>query len=70
MRTIRLRVVPKPEDSRHVVAPIGGPLQSQKGDITYVCGRCGRPLLENAGSLMRPATIFHCGCGAYNTVEQ
>ena len=70
MPTVKAKVLPQaPRGAGTVLSAETAPLLRGNGDITYVCGSCGTPLVENIaeGQISRFAAICP-KCAAANEV--
>jgi len=69
MPTRKMRVVPPPEPRiRVILEPERAPVVTGVGAVTYLCGGCEQPLLEQVakGEIYGTPVLKCPACGAYN----
>ena len=65
----RMTVIPKPDDQEQSIvdATFAGPVITGFGTMTYVCGSCGTPLLQQVEFEQVQDVVVRCGnCGEFN----
>jgi DNA-directed RNA polymerase subunit RPC12/RpoP len=65
----RMTVIPKPDDQEQSIvdATFAGPVIKGFGPMTYVCGSCGTPLLQQVEFEQVQGVVVRCGnCREFN----
>jgi len=69
-RTVRMVVIPQPAPNTRSVLLYTGPgtvAMRGQGNVTMICGNCGKPLLENIKTSQVRNLVFRCNnCGMFN----
>ena len=72
MPDIKLPIIIMPKEGTRTVISlgIGSSMRGKgEGDVNYLCGNCGRVLVNGAREDQIRNIVFHCPCGSYNDLK-